>query len=230
MNQAFLRHSPSARDVMSPHARLVDVAREMFCRDGIHATGIDRILNTAGVSKMTLYSRFGSKQALVREVLRQEGADWRTAFFAAVLGASLNPVERLGRVITALEPWFGGDRFYGCAFMNAIAEHSKGEVWLRELAAEHQAFVIAFLTERAVEANYDEPNVVAQQIMLVIDGAIAAFLVSSNETVLSVSARNLAAILAQASLHQCSRANQLARPRESEHSLAVDRATVSRPA
>lgn len=181
-----------------PHARLVDVARELFCRDGIHATGIDRILTTAGVSKMVLYTRYGSKEALVREVLRQEGAEWRADFFAAVLAASPDPRQRLHGIMAALEPWFGGERFYGCAFMNAVAEHAKGERWLRELAADHHALIIGFLTERATEAAYDEPGLLARQILLVIDGAIAAFLVSGDKAVMTISARNLAAILAAA--------------------------------
>lgn len=60
-------------DRLAPDERILEVARELFCRDGIHATGIDRILTEAGASKMTLYSRFGSKEALLREVLVREG-------------------------------------------------------------------------------------------------------------------------------------------------------------
>ena len=69
---------------LPPHQRIVAAARDLFCRDGIHATGIDRILAAAHASKMTLYARFGSKDALLREVLEQEGAEWRASFFAAV--------------------------------------------------------------------------------------------------------------------------------------------------
>ena len=195
---AAVENAEAALAIRPPHLRLMDVAREMFCRDGIHATGIDRILSTAGVSKMTLYTRFGSKEALVREVLRQEGVEWREAFFAAVLAADPDPRTRLHQTIAALEPWFGGDRFYGCAFMNAIAEHAKGERWLRDLAATHQRAIVGFLTERATEAGYDEPTILARQIMLVVDGAIAAFLVSGDRAVIDIAGRNLKAVLAQA--------------------------------
>lgn len=147
---------------------------------------------------MTLYTRYGSKEALVREVLSQEGAEWRKTFFSAVLATSANPRERLRQVMTALAPWFEGDRFYGCAFMNAVAEHAKGERWLRELAAAHQSQVVAFLAQQAEEAGYEEASMLARQIMLVIDGAIAACLVSGDTSVIGISARNLAAILAQA--------------------------------
>lgn len=181
-----------------PHARLLGVARDMFCRDGIHATGIDRILAEAGVSKMTLYSRFGSKEALVREVLVQEGAEWRAHFFAAVTAGAPDARGRLGGIMAALAPWFGGDRFYGCAFMNAVAEHAKGEKWLRELAADHHRQIIAFLAKLAEEAGYAEPVMLARQILLVIDGAIAAYLVSGDPAVLDLTQRNLDAVLSGA--------------------------------
>ncbi len=180
--------------------RIVSVARELFCRDGIHATGIDRILASAGASKMTLYSRFGSKEALLREVLTREGAEWRAAFFAAI-GAGPAPLtarQKLDRVVPALAGWFEGGRFYGCAFMNAAAEHAKGEPMLREMAAEHHRQIRAFLEGLAAEAGLRDPAMVARQILLAIDGTIAALMVSGDPAVLEVAERNLQAILAQA--------------------------------
>lgn len=192
---------------LPPHERIIEVARDLFCRDGIHATGIDRILSEAGSSKMTLYSRFGSKEALLREVLAREGTEWRDAFTAAVTAAGPNPSACLHAVIPALRTWFEGDRFYGCAFMNAAAEHAKGgpakpgqrgaeASWLREMTAEHHGAILAFLAGLAAEAAYPEPEVLARQILLVIDGAIAALMVSGDGAVLDIAARNLRAVLA----------------------------------
>ena len=187
----------------APHERILEVAREMFCRDGIHATGIDRILGAAGASKMTLYARFGSKEALVRAVLREEGAGWGGAFFA-VLAEADDPAERLRRVVPALAGWFQGERFYGCAFMNAVAEHTKGEAWLRELAAEHHREILAFLGAQAAAAGHAEPALVARQVLLLMDGMIAAAMVSGDDaTVLAVAERSLAAILAQSAPAAC---------------------------
>lgn len=171
------------------------VAREMFCRDGIHATGIDRILAAAGASKMTLYARFGSKEALLREVLLQEGADWRASFFAAAI-ARPDPV---GGVVAALGALFTKGPFYGCAFMNAIAEHTKGETWLREIAADHHREILAFLSGHAAASGYGEPAILARQLLLILDGAIAALMVSGDPSVLTIAERNLAAVLASAS-------------------------------
>ncbi len=181
-----------------PHERIIEVARELFCRDGIHATGIDRILTEAGASKMTLYGRFGSKEALVREVLAREGAEWRETFFAAIEAASPDPAERLQATVPALRSWFEG-RFYGCAFMNAAAEQAKGaaggEPWLREMTAQHHAAIIAFLAELAGAAGYADPRMMGRQVLLVLDGAIAALMVSGDAGVLDVAALNLQAVL-----------------------------------
>jgi AcrR family transcriptional regulator len=181
-----------------PHERIVATARLLFCRDGIHATGIDRILAEAGASKMTLYARFGSKEGLVREVLRQEGAEWRAHFFDAIRGTSDDPRERLHRIVAALADWFRGDGFYGCAYMNAVAEHTKGERWLRDLAAGHHAAILGFLGEQAAAAGFAEPALLARQLLLLIDGMIAAYMVSGDDGVLAVAERNLRAILAAA--------------------------------
>lgn len=182
---------------LAPHERILAAAREMFCRDGIHATGIDRILSVASASKMTLYARFGSKEALVRAVLREEGEAWRRTFFARIAEVE-DPAERLRRVVPALAAWFRGSRFYGCAFMNAVAEHTKGESWLRELAAEHHREILAFLGSQAAAAGLAEPALVARQILLLMDGMIAATMVSGDDAVPAVAERSLAAILAQA--------------------------------
>ena len=191
----------SALDLPRPHPaheRIIDAARDLFCRQGIHATGIDSILAAAGASKMTLYSRFGSKDALLREVLAREGADWRSGFFAAVEAAGPDSLTRLHAVASAMERWFRGGRFYGCAFMNAIAEHDKSEQWLRDIAAEHHGHVLSYLGHLAADAGLAEPAIVAKQLLLLIDGATAALMVTNDPGVLSIMARNLDAVLAVA--------------------------------
>ncbi|MBC7799196.1 MAG: TetR/AcrR family transcriptional regulator [Gemmatimonadaceae bacterium] len=184
---------------LPPHERIVEVARELFCRDGIHATGIDRILTEAGASKMTLYGRFGSKEALVREVLGREGAEQRETFFKLIDAASPDPATRLHAVVPALRVWFERDRFYGCAFMNATAEHAKGQTgregWLRDMTIQHHAAILGYLGNLAQAAGCAEPRMVARQILLIMDGAIAAMMVSGDLAVLDVSARNLDAVL-----------------------------------
>src|SRR4249920_2175133 len=56
---------PSVRD------RLLSAADELFYAEGVHSVGIDRVLERAGVAKASLYSTFGSKEALVSAYLER---------------------------------------------------------------------------------------------------------------------------------------------------------------
>ena len=172
---------------LPPQQRIVAAARDLFCRDGVHATGIDRILAAANASKMTLYSRFGSKDAL-----------WRATFFAGVEAGPPPPQGRLARAVPALGSMFHAGPFYGCAFMNAVAEHTKGESWLRDMAAEHQRRIRAGLERHAEADGYAEPAFLARQVLLTLDGTIASLMVSGDASALDVAGRNLAALLAHA--------------------------------
>ena len=188
---------PHASPHAPPHERILAVARELFCRDGIHATGIDRILTLAGASKMTLYGRFGSKEALVRVVLHEVREAWRQRFFSALDASAATPAGRLGHAVAVLGPWFRESGFTGCAFINAAAEHTKGEPWIREIAAGHHRLVLARLAEQARDAGAASPDLLARQILLILDGAMAAMMVGGDPAVLDVASHTLRAILVQ---------------------------------
>ncbi len=130
--------------------------------------------------------------------LAREGADWREAFFGAVNATAATPMARLAGIADALAQWYRSGRFYGCAFMNAIAEHDKSEQWLRQIAAEHHRVVLGFLGSLAAEAGFAEPAIVARQILLLIDGATAALMVTADAAVLPIMRRNLDAVLGTA--------------------------------
>src|SRR5258708_1213948 len=51
--------------------RILDAAENLFYREGIHATGVERIAEEAQVSKRTLYRHFPSKNDLVQQYLRR---------------------------------------------------------------------------------------------------------------------------------------------------------------
>jgi AcrR family transcriptional regulator len=46
--------------------RLLDAATSLFYAEGIHAVGVDRIIDEAGVTRATMYKQFEGKEGLVR--------------------------------------------------------------------------------------------------------------------------------------------------------------------
>ena len=171
---------PAAGDDESARGRLLSAATHLFCKDGINATGIDAIINEAGTAKTTLYKLFGSKTNLVHAVLESEGKQWREWFIGAIEAGGGDAEKKLSRIFPALKKWFGEERFYGCPFINAVAEHDKDQKQFRTIAMKHKKVVLAHIEKLAAEMGAAEPEVLAHQLALLIDGAIVAAMVSRN--------------------------------------------------
>ena len=169
-----------AGDDESARGRLLKAATHLFCKNGINATGIDAIIDEAGTAKTTLYKLFGSKTNLVHAVLESEGKQWREWFIAAIETGGGDPQTKLARIFPALKKWFGEERFYGCPFINAVAEHDKDQKQFRNIALRHKKVVLAHIVKLAAEMGAADPEVLAHQLALLIDGAIVAAMVSGD--------------------------------------------------
>src|SRR3979409_513696 len=167
-------------DDESARGRLLSAATRLFCKNGINATGIDAIINEAGTAKTTLYKMFGSKANLVHVVLESEGKQWREWFIGPIEAGGGDPQTKLARIFPALKSWFGEERFYGCPFINAVAEHDKDQKQFRNIALRHKKVVLAHIEKLAGEMGAAEPEVLAHQLALLIDGAIVAAMVSGD--------------------------------------------------
>lgn len=151
---------------------LVDTALALFCRDGFHATGIDRILAESGVAKMTLYKHFKSKDELILAALRRRDELWRNWFMRAVEGRAKEPRARLLAVFDVLDEWIGGKDFSGCVFINASAEFADHDDPIHCAAAEHKRLVKGYLRDAAAAAGAGDPDALATEIALLVEGAI----------------------------------------------------------
>ena len=110
-----------SKEKVSVKEKLLNSAYELFNRDGIHKTGIDKIIKNAGVAKMSLYAHFSSKQDLVVEYLKIRDEEWFDLINSYIVKAS-KPEEKLLKIFEALEDWFDQDNFFGCPFINGMAE------------------------------------------------------------------------------------------------------------
>ena len=195
--RSFSRTHPVAgQDDESARGRLLSAATHLFCKNGINATGIDAIIDEAGTAKTTLYKLFGSKTNLVHAVLESEGRQWREWFIGAIEAGGGDAQTKLARIFPALKSWFGEERFYGCPFINAVAEHDKDQKQFRNIALKHKKIVLAHIEKLAAEMGAAEPEMLAHQLALLIDGAIVAAMVSRNPGVADTARLAAGALLA----------------------------------
>jgi AcrR family transcriptional regulator len=153
---------------------------------------------------------FGSKTNLVHAVLESEGKQWREWFIGAIEAGGGDPHTKLARIFPALKSWFAEERFYGCPFINAVAEHDKDQKQFRAIALKHKKVVLAHIEKLAGELGAPEPEVLAHQLALLIDGAIVAAMVSRNPAVADTAGLAAGSLLAPSKLKKARRTSATA--------------------
>ena len=157
---------------------LMDVATELFCAHGFHATGIDMILAKAGVSKKTMYAHFRSKDELILACLEQYDSHFRNNFMREVMKTGSTADAQLLGIFDVAHAWFATNNFFGCMFINAVGEYAEEDSAVRDVSKRFKKRMRGFLSELAVEANYQNPGEVSSQLALILEGAIVTAQVS----------------------------------------------------
>lgn len=155
---------------MDARQRLLDAASELFYAEGVHTVGIERVIERAGVAKATLYSAFGSKEELIRAYLKARHAATQRRMTAELQRRFATPKERLVGVFEVQGLAFTDPDFRGCAFIAASAEARPGDAVQQE-ADSYRAWVHALFFDLAQQAGADDPKALAQQLVLLYDGA-----------------------------------------------------------
>jgi AcrR family transcriptional regulator len=149
-----------------PRERILQSAHDLFYRDGIRATGIDRVIAESGVAKVTFYRQFASKDDLVLAFLDVRHERWMAWFVSALARHGGTPAA----IAPALGEWLSGADYRGCAFLNSVGE--LGPVLPEVLAAtrRHKQDMTAAVA-RLMKPAPGRARV-ARALALAIDGAI----------------------------------------------------------
>lgn len=151
--------------------RLIDTATRLFYEEGIHAVGVDRIIDEAEVTRATLYKQFGGKENLVLAYLRNEDEMLRAMFDQA--GADVTePAALVDAVIDGIAADIRHRHTRGCPFINAAAEYPDAGGPVRTLIDEHREWFRSTLEEVAAGAGLDHPSDVAGSLVLLRDAAL----------------------------------------------------------
>jgi AcrR family transcriptional regulator len=153
--------------------RILDTASEMFYRDGIRAVGIDAIIARSGVAKMSLYRNFPSKDALVTAWLDDRNAFFWRRWDQAESSRVGDPRGQLEAVLDMVAATASHPKWRGCPFLNTATEFPEPDHPARAVILAHKRTVGARLRLLAAEAQARDPDLLAEQLQLLIDGAYA---------------------------------------------------------
>jgi AcrR family transcriptional regulator len=167
---------------LTPGARrILDVASELFYSRGIHAIGVDTIAAESGVTKRTLYDRFGSKDELVAAYLRARDARWRERVTAAV-DAEAEPARRVLAPFAVLEAWVAEGTGRGCAFVNAFAELDRPDHPGRAVIDDEKRWLRTLFATELARAGVADPDGLAVTLLVLHEGALVTHAVAGEPT------------------------------------------------
>jgi AcrR family transcriptional regulator len=153
---------------------LLETATDLFYREGIRPVGVDTIVARSGVSKMTLYHQFGSKDDLAVAYLRRRDDAVHRFIEARVAELAPDPRDRPVAVFDAFAEQVERDNFRGCHLINSLVEFPAGDHPVRRFALDRNAQWRAYLGELVRAAGRPEADPVADQLFLLLEGAFVA--------------------------------------------------------
>lgn len=160
--------SPRTVWAAPPAQRLLDTAVELFAAQGIRSIGIDRILAESGVAKASLYSFYGSKDALVLAYLNALDQADRQRYQRAAQRRS-EPREKALLFFDLAAAAARKRRYRGCLYANAAGEYAGTDL---EPVLAHRRWMRETLTGLLVQVGIADPKERAADIQLLYDGAL----------------------------------------------------------
>lgn len=169
-NWPMISNSPASVPDRPARERILITAHDLFYRDGIRATGIDKVIAEAGVTKVTFYRHFPSKNDLIRAFLEYRHQRWMAWFTEALrrhggcAGGGLLPL------LATMAEWFRNPIYRGCAFINTVAELGGTLPDVVEICHSHKQDMVRAIAELLPDspAQWQLANAAA----VAIDGAI----------------------------------------------------------
>ena len=163
-------HTPAGEKILA-------TAADLFYHRGIRGVGVDLIADQAGVTKKTLYDRFGSKDALVAAYLTRRHERW-VAWFGERLAArgAAGSARGADQVVAALElaeEW-AEENERGCAFVNAHGEIGGSEHPGNAVILADKLYMLGVFTDLLRDAGHPDAEGVGAQVHLLYEGAMVA--------------------------------------------------------
>ncbi|GAA3523691.1 TetR/AcrR family transcriptional regulator [Aeromicrobium panaciterrae] len=153
--------------------RILDAATRRYYADGIRAVSADRLIAEAGVSKVTFYRHFPTKDDLITAYLTQQVAAVEDALTAKRAELTDDPAGVLEWYAESVGSVMCTPGFRGCAFINAAAELPRDHPASR-VVRDHRTWLIGQFRELLTELGVADVDGKAEQLMMLRDGAMVA--------------------------------------------------------
>jgi AcrR family transcriptional regulator len=191
------RYTRFMSEPVSPtRKRIVDAATKLFYAEGIGRVSVDAIAEKAGLTKRTLYYHFKSKDDLIAAYLDgrdQPNLRQMAGWFDAAEGGADRKTEA---IFTNLARVARHPKWKGCGFLRTAAELASmpGHPAVK-VGARHKLNFEAWLAGALSDHGIEEPQAVAREIVLLIDGSFSIMLIHRNPDYIEAAGRAAATLV-----------------------------------
>jgi AcrR family transcriptional regulator len=154
--------------------RVLEVAGELFYREGVRAVGIDTIIARSGVAKMSLYRNFASKDELIVAYLEERDRQFFSRWDRAVGEEGLDPRVRLMGLVSATIERVRRPEYRGCPFLNTSAEFPDAAHPARAAIEAHRREVRERLLGLCRGLDGRRAETLTTQLIVLMDGVYAS--------------------------------------------------------
>lgn len=172
------RGAPPKGEASAPE-RILATANELFYRDGIHATGVDTVVERSGVSKTSLYRAFRSKDELVAAFATERDRSFWAWWDRLEERHAEDPRALLEALLSRIAELIGRQTYRGCPFLNLVTEIPDPNHPGRIIAQANKQEMRGRLTAVVARLGVSDPERVAAQLALLINGAMVSGLVET---------------------------------------------------
>jgi AcrR family transcriptional regulator len=158
----------------STRERIIEAATELFYAQGLRAVSADKIIERVGITKVTFYRHFRTKDDLIVAYLERQAARERADVAATLAKAGGDPDAALSLFAENVGAASCTPGFRGCPFINAAAEYPDPDHPVRQTVAAHRSWFKAVLEKMISPLGLAEPESTADQLVLLRDGAMVS--------------------------------------------------------
>ncbi|MCR8635435.1 TetR/AcrR family transcriptional regulator [Paenibacillus radicis (ex Xue et al. 2023)] len=150
--------------------QLLVTASKLFFQNGFHAVGVDMIAAESGITKMTMYKHFPSKDHLIVAILeRSDELYWE--WFESTIHQVTEPENQLIAIFEAVaERHSSSPMSTFCLYQGVAVEFPFPEHIVNKAAVAHKQSVVKRLESICKQAGLHSPELLALQLFLLLEG------------------------------------------------------------
>lgn len=158
--------------------KIIDTVEELFYKQGYNSTGINQVIEEAGIAKATLYQHFKTKDDLCVAYLLNK----QEAFFEALSvygNKSENTKEKILSSFDFIVESMYVKGYRGCSFLNIISEVGSANRKIFDIAQNQKKLLRTYFQNLYGSENVDDNK--ADKVYILFEAALAESQVQQND-------------------------------------------------